>query len=88
MYRQNDKDEPRRERRRHVRVSPPIVNVGRICIDWPTRDRSRANLLKFFAFIALLLGLFALLYAVQAQWLMSMNSRKMAPAWQKMDRAP
>ena len=81
MYKQNAKAERKRVYR--TRTSAPIVNVGRLRIDWPTRDHSPSNLLKFAAFILLLLSLFALLYVVQSKWLMSINSRQQvqAPAW-------
>ena len=59
----------------------PILNVGRLRIDWPTRDHSPANLLKFDGFVAVLLGLFTLLYQVQARFLTSMNARQQIPAW-------
>ena len=73
--------QPVRKRRRRVEVRAPIVNVGRLRIDWPTRDRSPSNLLKFVGFVAVLLGLFALLYIVQAKVLMSINSRNQTQTW-------
>lgn len=79
MYEQKEKIEIRPSRR--PRVSTPILNVGRLRIDWPTRDRSPANLMKFAAFVGALLALFALLYVVQAKWLMSINSREQSPSW-------
>lgn len=68
-------------RRRRAYVQTPIVNVGRLRIDWPTRDRSPANLMKFAAFVGFLLALFALLYVVQSRVLMSINSRTQTPNW-------
>lgn len=64
-----------------ARVRPPIINMGRLRIDWPTRDRSPANLVKFALFIAALLALFAGLYVVQSNLLTSLNSREQTPAW-------
>ena len=77
-----------RRRPRRVRAYPPIVNVGRLRIDWPTRDRSPANLMKFAGFVAVLLGLFALLYAVQARWLMNINARQQTPGWEAIKSQP
>lgn len=68
-------------KRRRADVRSPILNVGRLRIDWPTRDHSPANLLKFAGFVAALLGLFLLLYQVQARFLTSMNARQQVPAW-------
>ena len=77
-----------RKPRRRIRSRPPIINVGRLRIDWPTRDRSPANLVKFALFIAVLLGLFALLYVVQFNILTSMNSRQQTPDWKSIGRGP
>jgi hypothetical protein len=68
-------------KRRRLDVRAPILNVGRLRIDWPTRDHSPANLLKFAGFVVALLALFALLYQVQARILTSMNSRQQTPNW-------
>ncbi len=65
--------------RRRAREYTPILNAGRLRIDWPTRDRSPANLLKFAAFVAALFGLFMLLYNLQARFLTSMNTRAQTP---------
>lgn len=70
-----------RKRRRIVDVRTPILNVGRLRIEWPTRDHSPANLLKFAGFVAALLALFMLLYQLQARFLTSMNARQQVPAW-------
>ncbi len=66
------------------RVRPPILNVGRLRIDWPNRDSSPGNILRFSLFVAVLLGLFALLYLWQASLLTSINSREQRPAWQQL----
>lgn len=68
-------------KRRKADVRAPILNVGRLRIDWPSRDRSPANLLKFAGFLVVLLALFILLYQLQARFLTSVNSRLQKPAW-------
>lgn len=57
------------------------MNAGRLRIDWPTRDHSPANLMKFAGFVAVLLGLFVLLYQLQARFLTNMNTRQQTPSW-------
>lgn len=71
--------EPQRKRRR-AKEYTPVINSAWLRIDWPTRDRSPANLLKFAAFLAVLLGLFMLLYHLQWRFLTSMNARAQTPA--------
>jgi hypothetical protein len=61
------------------RVLPPIVNFGRFRIDYPSRDRSVKDNLKFVAFVAVLVVIFMLLYQLQARWLMARNERAAMP---------
>jgi hypothetical protein len=63
-----------------ARAKPPIINFGRFRIDWPSREHSLADNLKFAAFVALLLVIFALLSQCQSRWLMSQNIRSQTPA--------
>lgn len=57
----------------------PIINFGRFRIDYPRRDLPLKENLKFFAFVAVLVLLFALLYKCQARWLQARNERAASP---------
>ena len=88
MYQREHKEKTQQEgirerKRRRAEPRAPILNMGRMRIDWPTRDPSPANLLKFTAFVAALLALFYLLYNVQARWLTAVNSRAQTPTWSR-----
>jgi hypothetical protein len=61
------------------RVLPPIVNFGRFRIDYPSRDRSLKENLKFVAFVAVLFVIFMLLYQLQVRWLTARNEREAMP---------
>ncbi|MCO5044373.1 MAG: hypothetical protein J5I99_03320 [Verrucomicrobia bacterium] len=63
-------------KRSRSRPTPPIINFGKFRVDFPSRDRSLVENLKFAAFVALLLGVFLLLYQCQASWLTSRNARQ------------
>lgn len=62
-----------------MRVRPPIINFGRFRIDWPGRERSLADNLKFAGFVAVLLAIFVLLSHLQARWLTRHNARSLTP---------
>jgi hypothetical protein len=61
------------------RVQPPIINFGRFRIDWPSRERTLAENLRFLAFVGVLLLIFVLLGQLQFRWLASQNSRSAMP---------
>lgn len=61
------------------RTMPPIVNFGKFRIDYPSRDRSLKENLKFVAFVAVLFAIFMLLYQFQARWLRAQNERAAMP---------
>lgn len=77
--------EPRSEvsnrsiREARTRTRPPIINIGRLRVDWPGFDRTLGENLKFVAFVVLLMAIFLLLSNLQARWLMSQNARRQAP---------
>lgn len=61
------------------RATPPIINFGKLRIDFPSRERPLKDNLKFAAFVAVLLAIFLLLYQFQASWLTSRNAREVTP---------
>ncbi|HMP77734.1 MAG TPA: hypothetical protein PKE12_15670 [Kiritimatiellia bacterium] len=66
-------------RTRRQRALPPIINFGKFRIDFPSRERSFKDNLKFAGFVVVLLLIFLLLYQVQANWLTARNAREAAP---------
>lgn len=70
------------------RVTPPIINFGKLRIDYPSRERSLKDNLKFVAFVVVLLLIFILLYQVQAHFLMQRNAREATPDLRTLDVAP
>ncbi len=62
-----------------TRAMPPIVNFGKFRIDYPSRERSLKENLKFVAFVAVLFAIFMLLYQFQARWLTAQNERAAMP---------
>ncbi len=65
-------------KRSRSRPTPPIINFGKFRIDFPSRDRSLKENLKFAAFVAVLLLIFVFLYQCQAELLTSRNARQNA----------
>lgn len=61
------------------RVTPPIINYGKLRVDFPSRSRPMKENLKFFIFLALLLAIFIALYQVQARLLTQRNAREVTP---------
>lgn len=61
------------------RATPPIINFGKLRVDFPSRERPLKDNLKFVAFVVVLLAIFLLLYQVQASWLTSRNARAATP---------
>lgn len=73
-------DTPSRPVREHrVRVAPPIINIGRLRVDWPSRERTLAENMKFVAFVVVLLAVFFLLSNLQARWLTVQNAKSQTP---------
>ena len=70
------------------RATPPIINFGKLRIDYPSRERSLKDNLKFVAFVVVLLLIFVLLYQVQARFLMQRNARETAPNLRTLNIAP
>lgn len=68
------------------RAQPPIINFGRFRIDWPGRERSLAENLKFLGFVAVLLVIFILLGQLQFRWLSNQNSRSAMPKATPIER--
>ncbi len=71
-----------------TRPTPPIINFGKLRIDYPSRERPLKENLKFVAFVAVLLVVFILLYQVQAHFLMQRNVRETAPDLRTLNTTP
>lgn len=75
-------------KRYRPRATPPIINFGKLRVDFPSRDRSLKENLKFVAFVGVLLLIFVLLYQVQARWLTERNARALSPNLKSLNLSP
>jgi hypothetical protein len=61
------------------RIQPPIINFGRFRIDWPSRERTLVENLRFVGFVIVLLLIISLLTQMQFRWLTQRNARSAIP---------